>query len=440
MVNSDDTGAATDRSARGLVRGPLEGVRVLDFSRQFAGALGTRILAAFGAEVLRVEWPEPPGLDFVRMISPADGMPGFNRGGMFNGANMDKRSFTLNMAEDEGRALALRLAAMSDVVYENMTPRVMKKWGMDYDSLTAVRADIIYASCSGFGQTGPTSHYPSYGSPSQAHSGIVHLAGRPGAPPAGWGFQIGDTHAGAANAISVLMALHHHRATGRGSFIDAAQTQGNVTLLSEYLLEFAVNGRDVAGPEFPPANRRLHPRVAPHNAYPCLGEDRWCAIAAFTDEEWHGLVDALGRPAWALAGEYEKAAGRWDRQDDIDAGITDWTMDRDRHLVAAVMQRHGVPAGVVQDARDRLDWDRQLAHRGTYAVFDHPEVGPRRHETVGAKLSRHPYEAGGAAPLLGQHNDYVFGHLLGLTDEEMADLEERDIVRSLIPPEVRDHG
>jgi len=424
--------ATSSAAPRGLNDGPLSGIRVLDFSRQFAGALGTRILGGYGAEILRVEWPEPPGLDFVRMISPADGVPGFNRGGMFNGANMDKRSFTLNMATDEGRELAKRLVAVSDVVYENMTPRVMKNWGMDYDSLREIKSDVIYVSCSGFGQSGPTSQYRSYGSPSQAHAGIVHLAGIPGKPPAGWGFQIGDTHAGAANSIQVLMALHHHRETGRGVFIDAAQTQGNATVLGQYLLDQSVNGRDLAGPDFPPANRRLHPRVAPHNAFPCLGDDKWCAIAVMTDDEWVRLVEAIGSPAWALDSRFVRSAGRWQYQEFIDEELTQWTLDLDRYHVARHLQAHGVRAGVVQDAGERLNWDRQLAHRGTYATFEHPEVGLRRHETVAAKLSRTPYEPGGPAPLLGQHNDYVFGEVLGLDEDQLRGLEERDVIRTLV--------
>lgn len=420
-----------DAAPRGLTSGPLTGIRVLDFSRQFAGALGTRILASYGAEVLRVEWPEPPAFDFVRMLSPADGIPGLNRGGMFNGANMDKRSFTLNMATQEGRALAMELVKSCHVLYENMTPRVMKNWGMDYDSVRQVKPDIVYVSCSGFGQTGPTSHYRSYGSPSQAHAGLVHLAGLPGQAPAGWSFQIGDTHAGAANAIAALMGLHYLRQTGRGVFIDSAQTQNNVTLLAQYILEFSANASEFSQRDFPAGNKRLQPRVAPHNAYPCLGQDKWCAIAVYSDDEWRQLVAALGSPAWALSPDYSTSQGRYERQGEIDKGIAEWTRDRDRYFVADLLQGRGVRAGAVQDPRDRLNWDRQLAHRSTYAIFDHPEVGPRRHETVGAKLSRHPYHAGGAAPLIGQHNDYVFQTVLGLKADQIAELEAKDVLRTL---------
>ena len=414
---------------------PLEGIRILDFSRQFAGALGTRFLAGLGAEVLRAEWPEPPGLDFVRFLSPAEGVPGFNRGGMFNGANVDKRSFTLNMATPEGRELALELVKKSDVVYENMTPRVMKNWGLDYESLKAARSDIIYVSCSGFGRNGPTAHYRSYGSPSQGHTGIVHLAGMPGRPPAGWGFQIGDTHAGTNNALSVLMALRHRRRTGEGMFIDSAQTQGNVTLSGLDVLEYSVNATLKQRPEFPPGNKRINPRIAPHNVYPCLGTDRWVAISVHDDVEWNSLKAAMGNPAWADNADWDTSVGRYRDQESIDVSLSEWTSDRDRFAAARRLQEYGVPAGVVQDARDRLNWDRQMAHRSSYAIFDHAEVGPRRHETVAAKLSRDPYVQQNAAPLLGGDNDYVFKTLLGLNDERLAALEEADAIRTLVRSE-----
>ena len=414
---------------------PLEGIRILDFSRQFAGALGTRFLAGLGAEVLRAEWPEPPGFDFVRLLSPAEGVPGFNRGGMFNGANVDKRSFTLNMGTQEGREIALELVKKSDVVYENMTPRVMRNWGLDYESLKAAKRDIIYVSCSGFGRNGPTAHYRSYGSPSQGHTGIVHLAGIPGRPPAGWGFQIGDTHAGTNNALTVLMALRHRRRTGEGMFVDSAQTQGNVTLSGFDVLEYSANGTLKNRPEFPPGNKRLYPRIAPHNVYPCLGNDRWVAISVHDDTEWESLKEALGRPAWADNDDWATGEGRYRDQETIDALLADWTSDRDRFAVARRLQEHGVRAGAVQDARDRLNWDRQMAHRGTYAIFDHAEVGPRRHETVAAKLSRDPYVPQNAAPLLGGDNDYVFKTVLGLDDARLAALEEADVIRTLVKGE-----
>jgi crotonobetainyl-CoA:carnitine CoA-transferase CaiB-like acyl-CoA transferase len=408
---------------------PLEGVRILDFSRQFAGALGTRFLASLGAEVLRVEWPEAPGLDFVRLIQPADGIAGINRGGMFNAANVDKRSFTLNMATEEGRDLARQLVALSDVVYENMTPGVMQRWGLDYDALQAIRPDVIYVACSGFGHDGPSAHFRSYGSPSQGHTGLLGLAGLPGHPPAGWSFQIGDTHAGTNNALAVLMALHYRRVSGRGVFVDAAQTQANVTLLGEQLLEYSVNGTSRSGVAVN-GNRRTHPQCAPYGAYRCLGTNRWCVIAVMSNEHWLALRSAMGEPAWMDDPRFTDAAGRVAHQDELDGHIGEWTVQYDRYWVARRLQDHGVPAGAVQNAPDRLNWDHQLQHRGTYAIYEHPETGPRRHETLAARLSDTPYEAKNAAPQLGVDNDYVFRELLGLGDDELRRLAALDAIRA----------
>jgi benzylsuccinate CoA-transferase BbsF subunit len=418
-------------TGRRVPTGPLNGVRILDFSRQFAGGLGTRYLATLGAEVLRAEWPEPPGLDFIRTMTSADGVPGLNRGGMFNGANVEKRSFTLNMATPEGRALARQLVEHCDVVYENMTPRVMRNWGLDYESLRAIREDIIYVSCTGFGHDGPAAEYRSYGSPSQGHTGLLGLAGLPGRPPAGWSFQIGDTHAATINALQVLFALWRHRRTGRGVFVDAAQTQGNVTMLAPFFLERSVNGA-TWGPGFPPGNDRPVPPWAPHNAYRCVGPDRWCVIAVQSDEEWDGLRAAMGDPEWARDPGLATAVGRYERRVQLDEQIGAWTVTRDRYALSSHLQAHGVPAGVVQDPHDLLDWDRQLAHRATFAVYEHPEAGHRRHETVGVRLSRNPYVPQQAAPLLGEGNDYVFRELLGLSEERIGELEAADAIRTIV--------
>ena len=409
----------------------LEGIRVLDFSRQLAGGAGTRVLANFGAEVLRVEWPEYPGLDFVRLIQPADGVEGLNRGGMFNGLNVDKRSFTLNMKRPEALAVVHELLKVSDVVYENMTPRVMRSWGLDYVSVRMIRPDIVYLSCSGFGQDGPRADYRSYGMPSAAHAGIAHLGGLPGRPPAGWGFAYADYSTAWANVVTTLMALHRREQTGRGVFIDVAQTQAATTTLGEFFLDYSVNGRKSRREGFPPGNRRIHPKVAPHNVYPCVGQDNWLAIAVYSDDEWVRLKQAMGDPEWARRAAYDNAEGRYVHDNEIDGHIAEWTKAQNRHSLAERLQARGVRAGPVQSSRDRLQWDPQLAHRGTFAVYDHPETGPRRHETVAARLSKAPYTKKWASPLLGQHNDYVYRELLALSDARMAELERKDIVRTM---------
>jgi crotonobetainyl-CoA:carnitine CoA-transferase CaiB-like acyl-CoA transferase len=410
---------------------PLDGVRVIDFSRQLAGGGATRILANYGAEVLRVEWPEPPGIDFLRYGSSRDapGPKNVNRGPLFNSINVGKHSVTLNMRTDGGRRVARELIKTSDLLLESMTPRVMRSWGLDYPSVRALKPDIVYVSCSGFGQTGPAADYRSYGMPSAAHTGIFHLAGLPGRPPARWGFSIGDTHASFMNAIAALAGLHHLRTTKQGVFIDSAQTQGNITLLGQFFLEASVNGTRMRRAGFPPGNRRFDPPAAPHDVYPCLEADTWCAIAVFSEGEWESLKDVMGRPAWAESPDYASMERRVANQDALDAALAEWTRGLDRFVLARMLQARGICAGPVQNSRDRLDWDPQLAHRGTYAVFEHPEAGRRRHETVGARLSEHAYRAKAAAPLMGEHTEHALRDLLGLSDQDIEALRAEDAIR-----------
>ncbi len=409
--------------------GPLEGVRVLDFSRHLAGAGATHILANYGAEVIRAEWPENPGLDFSRLMYGADGIPGLNRSALFNNINMDKMSFTLNMKHPKALDLARRLMAISDIFIENMTPGVIQRMGLDYEAMKAIKPDVIYLSVSGWGQTGPRRNFRSYGMSSSAHVGMAYLAGLPDRPPAGWQFAFCDHSTAWLASATIMNALHYRRRTKRGVFIDMPQTQTGVTFVAPFFLDKSVNGRSARRPDFPNGNRREHPMAAPHTAFRCAGEENWCAIAVYNDGEWAGLKAAMGDPEWAAEPRFATQRDRWDQQDELEERIGAWTKDQERYSLANLLQQHGVPAGVVQTPRDRIEWDIQLEHRGTYQVYHHPEVGPRRHETVAARLSKSPYKPMRAAPLMGQHNDYVFRELLGLSQAEIDELEEEDSIR-----------
>jgi crotonobetainyl-CoA:carnitine CoA-transferase CaiB-like acyl-CoA transferase len=195
------------------------------------------------------------------------------------------------------------------------------------------------------------------------------------------------------------------------------------------LFDFSVIGRVARVPFFPLRIRRLHPRIAPHNVYPCTGEDSWCAIAVYSEEEWQGLKTAMGSPAWADSDNYNNGSARIEHEDELDRLIGRWTSEHERHSLAALLQEHGVRAGAVQNARDRIEWDQQPAHRDTYAIYEHPEAGPRRHETVGARLSKNPYRPKRAAPLMGQDTDDVLRVLLGYSDDRIAELRASDAIR-----------
>jgi crotonobetainyl-CoA:carnitine CoA-transferase CaiB-like acyl-CoA transferase len=398
---------------------PLAGVRVVDMTRFLAGAGATRILGNLGAEVIKVEWPHFPALDLMRVLPPfANGEPGLNRSGFFNQINVDKLSISLNMKTDRGRSIAERLIGVSDVLVENFTPGVMERWGLGWKRLQEIKPSIVYVAISGFGQSGPYSSYRTYGPIAQAYSGMQAMVGLPGLEPTGWGFSILDHMAAYHGAITVMMGLHNRARTGKGLFVDLSQAPLGCTLLGPALLDSTVNGRRYEVP----GNRSTQPGVAPHNAYRCRGGDEWVVIEVRTNEEWQALCSAMGNPEWARSPNFTDSAGREANELLLDGLIERWTSTHDRFDVMELLQASGVPAGVVQDARDKLQRDPQLAHYGLYAPLEHPEVGRRTYEGIPLRFARTPARVRQRPPLLGEHTRHVFRDLLGLSDAEFEEL------------------
>ena len=401
--------------------GPLSGVRVLDFTWIVAGPQTTRILADFGAEVIRVEYEAR--LDGGRTGNAPPGIePGPNSGGSFNFRNASKKAITVNINHPRGMDLVKRLIAISDIVIENFSSRIFEDWGLGYDELIKINPDVIYISLSGFGHTGRNHHYTTWGPTAQAVSGLTFMSGLPGHPPAGWGYSYMDHTAGYFGAIAVLSALHYRIRTGQGQRIDQSQVEAGIVLTGPTILDYVVNGRRSRREDFPPGNRSIHPAIAPHNTYRCAGEDRWCVIACTNEEQWNALRKVMGNPAWASDPKFASALSRWENQDELDANIEQWTSNLEPRQVMDILQAAGVPAGMVQDARDRMVDDPQLAHRGMFVEIEHPVLGRRPHEMPPPKLSKSPGWVRSGAPLLGEHNQYVYQDLLGLSDEEFAEL------------------
>ncbi len=387
--------------------GVLHGIRVLDFTRVLAGPYATRILADFGAEVIRVE---PVG-------SPEEDT--FSRG-YYATWNRNKLAISLNLDTPEGVGLARRLARISDVVAENFTPRVMANWGLDYDSLKTLKSDIIMLSMSVMGQTGPLRDYTGLGLTVHALSGMSHLTTFPGQPPTGPGFSYADHVSGLYGALAVLAALEEKRRTGGGQHIDLAETEAMASLLGEALLEYqSGEGGGPAG--------NSSPSAAPHNVYPCLGNDRWCAIAVYGESEWQALKAALGHPAWANEARFASLALRLENQPELDRLIGEWTCQHSSDDVMARLQAKGVRAGVVQDAAD-LARDPQLLARSFFVEIEHPDLGKTVSDAQPIRLPDTPAEYGRAAPLHGQDNDYAYGKLLGLSRTEMDRLRQKGVI------------
>ncbi|MDP2743990.1 MAG: CoA transferase [Dehalococcoidia bacterium] len=389
----------------------LTGIRVLDFGWVLAAPYATRLLADYGAEVIKVQ-----------PLYGVESEDAFSRG-YFNTWNRNKLGITLNMACAEGRDLALKLTALSDVVVENFSPRVMENWGLGYEQLREVKPDIILLSMSVMGRSGPWRDRSGFGPTVHAASGLTHLTGFPGRAPSGPGFSYADHVAGLFGAMAVLEALEHRRLTGLGKHIDLSELEATVSLLDTAVLDYTVNGREAA----PSGNRSLHRPAAPHGVYPCRGEDRWCAIAVFTDEEWLALRRVMGEPPWAGTDRFATLDSRLRNIDELDRLMGEWTGQHSAEEVMTLLQEAGVAAGVVQDASD-LARDPQLQSRGFFITLDQPGAGLATMDGAPMKLSESPAAFRRAAPLPGQDNDYIFGQLLGLGEEERERMRKEGVI------------
>jgi len=389
----------------------LQDLRVIDFAWVLAGPFTTRVLADYGAEVIKVQ-------SEVTM-----GGTQHNISGYFNTWNRNKLGITLNLSKPQGIEMAKRLVQISDVVVENFSPHVMRNWGLDYDALRKIKPDLIMLSMSGMGQTGPWRDYTAFGATIQALSGITYLTTFPGRPPLGLGYSYADHIAGLMGALAILQALEYRQKTGEGQYIDLAELEAMSTLLGTAILDYGVN-HWIASPL---GNRPAHRIAAPYGAYRCKGEDRWCAIAVFTEEEWQAFCQVLGYPSWTKEERFATTLGRWQNVDQLDPLVEEWTKEHLAEEVMTLLQEVGIAAGVVQDAAD-LSQDPQLKARGFFVELDHPVLGKTSFDGSPIKVSDAPAHFQRAAPLLGQHNDYVYRHLLGMTEEEFDRYTEEGIL------------
>ncbi|MFC2047507.1 CaiB/BaiF CoA transferase family protein, partial [Chloroflexota bacterium] len=344
----------------------------------------------------------------------------FSRG-YYNTWNRNKRGITLNLNNPEGVALARRLVSISDAVVENFTPRVMANWGLDYPGLKEVKPDIIMLSMSTMGQTGPWRDYTGFGPTFQAFSGITYLTAYPGKPPSGLGHSYADHIAGLFATLALLGALEYQRRTGEGQYIDVSQVEAMSSLLGGAILDYMVNRRQVA----PVGNSSA--QSAPHGVYHCRGDDRWCAIAVFTDDEWQGFRRALNNPQWSGDKRFATLSSRLENAEELDRLVEEWTREHTAEEVMALLQGERVAAGVVQDARD-LASDPQLRARDFFIELDHPQLGKTISDATPIKLSDTPARYNRAAPVRGQDNDYVYRKLLGMSEDELVELSRQGVI------------
>ncbi len=400
------------------------------------GSCATRLLADFGAEVIKIE--DRTRIDMPRRLpfykgevrSYGDEMtdPDPDKGGLFNNYSRNKLGVTINLRTDEGRRLAERLISASSVVTENFAPGVMERWGFTYDRLRELVPSVIYARMSGFGHSGPYEHYRSYGPVVQAASGLSYMAGLAGREPSGWGFSYMDNMAAYYNSAALLAAIWNRSRTGVGTEIDVAAVEVGVSLLGPVFLDVTVNGHSTHRPDYPTGNRIEHPAAAPHGVYPSAGADRWIALAVFDDDEWERLVTVMGSPTWAAEDRFARMAGRVAHQDDLDRGISAWTSQLDGHEAMRVLQAAGLRAAAVQNSRDLCEVDPVIRHRGTFFEMDHPVIGAALFEGFPALMGSAGPDHWRSAPLLGEDNEYVLGTILGMERDEIDQLSARGVI------------
>lgn len=410
----------------------LENTRVVDFSWVRAGPWATRWLGAFGAEIIKIEWPENERGRLPSTTTPQNLEVNLNTSGNFNDTNVNKKSLSLNVRSAKGLEIVKRLIAISDIVIENFSSRVLQKWGLGYQELCKIKPDVVYVSMSGYGHTGRHHHYTTFGPIAQAVSGLTYLSGLPDKPPAGWGWSYMDDTGGMYGAICALTGLYHRNMTGQGQHIDLSQMVASVPLNGPALLDFTVNGRGSCRPGYPPGNRAhwpgtplvnnyRGPTVAPHNAYRTHPGDYndWCVIVCHSDEEWRRLVQVMGAPSWAASPKFATVAGRLQHQEELDDEIEAWSMRLEKYELTERCQAGGVRALPVQSAEDRVEHDPQLRHREMYLEVEHPALGRNKVQNAPFKLSETPASIHLPSPLIGQHTQEIVEGLLGYSREEL---------------------
>ncbi len=414
--------SATSKTALGTVR-------ICDFTGQLAGAGATKWLAAFGAEVIRIEDPVNQGLwDVLRAMMPyVDERRGPDFGGGFNNHNVEKRGITLNLRTERGKQLLAEIVKRSDVVSENFAAGVLDRWGFGWDRLRELREDMIYVSNCGFGHTGPYRRYKTWGPIVQAMSGLTFTSGMPDTEPAGWGYSYMDHTGGMYQALAILLALIHRQRTGEGQWVDVSCTEAGLTLNGPALLDWTVNGRPARRPGQPEGNRCSSPPMAPHGIFACRGDDEWVSIACRNDADWEVLAEIIDAP-WVRDAKWKTLQGRLDQQDELERAITGWTQARDKFELQRRVLAAGAPCAAVQKPIERIDQDPATSDWGLWPEVLHSKMGSVRVDGLPVHFSKTDWKIRRGGPCVGEHTDQVLSELLGLEAAEIAELHEEGIV------------
>jgi benzylsuccinate CoA-transferase BbsF subunit len=394
---------------------PLDGIRVVSLGTGGVVPDCVKTLGEMGADVIKIESRQ--NLDFVRTIGgDINSVPGFNE------INRNARSFGVNLKTAAGGDLVKALVEQSEVVTENFRAGAVEKLGLDYESVRRIKPDIIYLSSQGFGKTGPYSGHKAYGPLMAAASGMLRLWAHPDDPyPVGSTVPIPDHFASKHAVLAVLAALDYRRRTGKGQSIDMSLVEVGANLIGASYLEYTVNGRL---PQ--PMGNRI-PYAAPHGIYRCKGDDQWCAISLFTEEEWRCFCRAVGHPEWTEDDRFAGTVSRLRNIDALDALIEEWTSQREPTEVMNTLQAAGVAAGVVARSADALA-DPQLQHLNAFVEVDHPVAGRRIYPGIPFKITDMTFAESRPAPLFAEHTVEICREILQLPENEIVRLIEAGVI------------
>jgi benzylsuccinate CoA-transferase BbsF subunit len=408
----------------------LQGIRVLDITDAVAGPFCSLLLANAGAEVIRVESrrhlgfragpgsPQGPESQIDWSKVDISQLVGTN----FARFNLNKLSVALNLTVPEARNIFNKLVEVSDVVIDNLSFGIVHKWGLEYETLKKIKKDIIVVSMPSLGK-GPHQEWTTWGMNLLSFTGFAYSWGHPDTPveERAASNYYGDYIAGMKTATSILAALYHRAKTGEGQYVEVAQAEVTASLLGLAHLDYLVNKR-----VSPPRGNR-HPQFAPYNSYRCKGDDRWCVIAVFNEAEWQQLRKGLESPKWAEDPKFQSMESRLKNVDELDKNIESWTRQHTPHQVMRMLQPLGIAAGAVQNGED-LFFDLQLRARNHMLEVDSGKMGCVTFDGPPLHLSDGQITQTRRAPILGEHNDYVFKELLGFSQAELDRLIESKVI------------
>ena len=396
---------------------PLQDIRVADFSQILTGPWAAELLSLMGAEVIKIESQKK--LDETRHLMPADGIPGVNRG-IFNAFNMSKKSCTLDLSHPKGAELAKEIIKVSDVLVECFRYGVMDRLGLGYHTLHEMKPDLIYLSISGPGATGPHKEYRCFGHTIHAYAGLTAQIGYPGEEPRGAPVTYTDPLTGLTGAFALMVALNYRRKTGKGQLIEMAMNEITLVQLPQSLIDATMNRRnnDLQG--------NVQDTCAPHNSYPCKGNDKWVAISIANESQWQAFCQATQHTE-LVNEKFSDKYQRWQNRELLDKLIAEWTIHYTPYEVANLLQQVGVPAGPCLNIEEFIS-DPHIKERKSLIEVDHPEVGKRVVAYRPWVISNLPNPEVRCSPLLGEHNEYVFKELLRLSQEEIDGLMQEGII------------